>query len=76
MPDSWKNVCFHVGVCPEKFQLHQIQNDKLAAIIDFKGILSLKMGGFNNTPQVIVRPIIMLGARWIVKNIKFTKFYT
>ena len=41
-----------------------------------KGILSSKMFVFNNTPQVIVRPIIMVGARWIVKNIKFKKFYT
>ena len=41
--------------------------------VNDKSILSRKMFGFNNTPEVIV---IMLGARWIVKNIKFTKFYT
>ena len=34
------------------------------------------MFGFNITPEAIVGPIILLGARWVVKNIKFTKFYT
>ena len=34
-----------------------------------------KMLGFNITPEATVGPIIMLGARWVVKRIKFTKFY-
>ena len=44
MPDIWQtfpgsltitieqNVWFQVGICPEKFQLDQIQNGKLQAI--------------------------------------------
>ena len=32
--------------------------------------------GFNNTPEVIIGSIIRLGARWVVKKIKFIKFYT
>ena len=39
-------------------------------------LYSRKMFGFNITPEAIVGPISMLGARWAVKNIKFTKFYT
>ena len=35
-----------------------------------------KMFGFNIKPAAIVVPIIMLGARWVVKNTKFTKFKT
>ena len=27
-------------------------------------------------PEAIVGPIITLGARWVVENIKFTKIYT
>ena len=38
-----------------------------------EAINSRKMFGFNITPEAIVGPIIMLGARWVVKNIKFTK---
>ena len=30
------------------------------------------MFGFNITPEAIAGPIIMLGARWVVKNAKFT----
>ena len=43
---------------------------------DIKGIFSRKMFGFDITPEAIVEPIIILGARWVVENIKFTKFYT
>ena len=39
------------------------------------GIFSRKIFGFTITPEAIVGPIIMLGARWVVKSIKFTKFY-
>ena len=34
------------------------------------------MLGPNTLPEAIVGPIIMLGAKWVVKNIQFTKFYT
>ena len=30
-----QNVRFQVGICTEKFQLYQIQNDRLSAIINF-----------------------------------------
>ena len=45
-------------ICPEKFQLDQIQNGRLATIIDFKAIHSGKMFEFNITPEAM-----MLGAR-------------
>ena len=40
VPDSWiitikQNVRFQGGICPEKFQLYQIQHGRLVAIIDF-----------------------------------------
>ena len=40
MPDKWtitvkQNVWFQIGICPENFQLEQIQNGRHAAIIDF-----------------------------------------
>ena len=41
-----------------------------------KGKFSRKMCAFNITPEAIVGPIIMLGAGWVVENIKFTKFNT
>ena len=34
------------------------------------------MFGFNIAPEANVGPIIMSGARWVMTNIKFTKFYT
>ena len=39
-------------------------------------ILSREMFGFNIMHEDIVRPTIMLGARWVEKIIQFTKFYT
>ena len=33
------------------------------------------MLGFNITPEAKVGPIIMLEARWVVKNIEFATFY-
>ena len=30
-----QNVRFQVGICPEEFQLDQIQNVRLSAIINF-----------------------------------------
>ena len=38
-----------------------------------KAIFPRKMFGCNITPEAIVA-IIMFGARWVVKKIKFTKF--
>ena len=40
----------------------------------FQGVFSRKMFGFNIAPEAVVGPVIMLGARWVVKNIRFTKF--
>ena len=45
MPDSKiitikQNGRVQVGVCPEKFQLDQMQNGWLSVIIDFKAICS------------------------------------
>ena len=44
--------------------------------IVIKALYSHKMFRFNITPEVIVGHIVMLGARWVVMNIKFIKFYT
>ena len=30
-----QNVLFQVGICPEKFQLDQIQNGRLSGILSF-----------------------------------------
>ena len=42
----------------------------------FEAIHLYKMFGFNITSEHLVGPIIIFGASWVVKTIKFIKFYT
>ena len=39
-------------------------------------IYSRTIFGFSIKTEAKVRPTIKLGSRWVVKNNKFTKFYT
>ena len=45
-------------------------------ILQRKAMHFRKTIGLNITSEVIVGSIIMLGARWVVKNIKLKKRYT
>ena len=58
-----------------RFSIFPVQQSYSIFSFSLKAKYSRKMFGFNITPEAIVGPIIMLGAGWVVKNIKFTKFY-